>query len=112
MEERGRQKIAYPLAVGVMLGRDVGQSLDLQHSRRMENRRQLLVGDAHFAVVHEAQQRFHVAVFDVTENHDRMLTGIRLFSQKKMENLRQSRPRNNKPKIRNILARGQEKKKH
>ena len=78
-EKRGGQ-ITYSLVVvGVMLGRDVGQSLDLQHPGRVQNRRQLLVGDAHFPVVHEAQQGFHVAVLDVAQDHDRMLARVSLF---------------------------------
>ena len=55
-----------------MLGRDVGQSHDLQHPGRVQNRRQLLV-------VHEAQQGFHVAVLDVAQDHDRMLARVSLF---------------------------------
>ncbi len=64
-----------------MFGRDVGESLDLEHPGRVKDRRELLVGDAHLAVVHEAQQGLHVAVLDVAQDHDRMLTRIRLYEK-------------------------------
>ncbi len=62
-----------------MFGWDVGESLDLEHPGRVKDRRELLVGDAHLAVVHEAQKGLHVAVLDVAQDHDRMLTRIRLL---------------------------------
>ena len=58
--------------------RHVGQALDLEHSGRVQDGRQLLVRHAHLAVVHEAQQRLHIAVLDVAQDHDRVLARVRL----------------------------------
>jgi hypothetical protein len=62
-----------------MFRRNVSQSFDLEHSSRVKDRRQLLVGDADLTVVHETQQGFHVSVLDVAQDHDRMLARIRLL---------------------------------
>lgn len=61
-----------------MFGWDVSQSLDLQHPGRVKNRRQLFVGDADLAIVHETQQGFHVTILDIAQDDDRMLARIRL----------------------------------
>lgn len=76
--ENGAAMTTYPF-VWIVFGRsNVRQSFDLQHTSRVQHRRQLFVGDAHLAVVHETQQRLHVAVLDVPQDHDRMLARISL----------------------------------
>lgn len=64
-----------------MFGWDVSQSFDLQHPGRVKNRRQLFVGDADLAIVHETEQGFHVAVLDIAQDDDRMLARIRLHKE-------------------------------
>lgn len=64
-----------------MFGWDVSQSLDLQHPGRVKNRRQLFVGDADLAIVHETQQGFHVTILDIAQDDDRMLARIRLHQR-------------------------------
>lgn len=71
----------YSFSVGVVFGWDVSQSLDLQHPGRVKNRRQLFVGDADLAIVHETQQGFHVTILDIAQDDDRMLARIRLHQR-------------------------------
>ncbi len=62
-----------------MFGRDVSESLHLEHARREQDRGQLVVGHADLAVVHEAKQSFHVTVLDVSQDHNRVLARVGLF---------------------------------
>ena len=64
--------------IGVVFGWQISETFDLEHPGRVEDLGQLLVADADLSVVHEPEKRLHVAVLDVPQNDDRMLTWIRL----------------------------------
>ena len=68
--------------IGVVFRRKVSKTFDLQHPGRMQDLRQLLVAHTDLSVVHEPQQRLHVAVLDVPQYDDGMLARIRLFNNK------------------------------
>lgn len=50
----------------------VGEALDAQHLRRLEEDGEQVLRDVHLALVHELQHRLQLAEVDVGENDDRM----------------------------------------
>jgi len=64
------------MEAGVLGGAHVHEALDAQRLRRVQQRGQLLILDAHLALVHELEQRAQFAELDVLEDDDGVLVGV------------------------------------
>lgn len=80
--------------MGVLAGRHVGQSSNLQGLRGLEEVRQLLLANVHLTVVHEPQQRLHVALLHVSQDHNGVLAWVCLEHVIQSHNLTSFKTRN------------------